>query len=244
MSNLKYSNTMKKSIYLALCMTTLLCSCEKEKGIGLSQKNVEFGWGADTVVVTTETTSWNVETVEVDNKSYATTTEEIGIKGKTFDWLTVVAEERRITLVSVANPSYQKRKFSIMVRGDAGSEQIVGSQDEMLDGVWDDVIQANPKELTVKAEGETVRVTTKSYWWICTIEAEDEVYHATPEENRLCSGDEMRFEKRVGWLTVNRDGNDVVISVDANDTGRDRTFGVTLGEGDYYCKITGVQQAE
>lgn len=236
----------------------LLGSCESKASIGLSAKHVEFGWRGDTVVVTTESAGWDIESVAISydpqhydttgmnlcDRLYPTSASEIGTAGKTFDWLTVVSEEKAVKLIVPRNTMQPTRTFCITFTGDnLQTEQLTGSQREMMDGDWDDVIQANPKTLSAKAEGETLRITTESYWWICTIEAGDNVYHATSEEYRQCS-DEKNFSKTVDWLTVKRDNNDVIVTVDANKTGKERTFGITLGEGDYYCPIKGTQKAE
>ena len=105
-----------------------------------------------------------------------------------------------------------------------------------------DVIQLNPKEVVAGAEGGTLRATTESFWWINYIRVDDFVYHTTKEESELCF-EEMIFEKTVEWLTVKREQNDVVLTLEANRTGRERTFEVRLGEGDFYCFLTGIQLA-
>lgn len=226
-----------------MSVMALLGSCANVGNIGLSTKNIELKYDGDTAVVTTKSADWNIESVEIGGKTYSPSLDELGSEGKTFEWLTMRADETSLTVIVAPNADTNKRLCSITVKGKSGSEKITCCQEGMTVGDWKDVIQANPKELEVKPEGETVRVQTKSYWWICTITAGDEVCHSTREENLQCSGD-MKFEKTVGWLTVKRDANDVVITAEPNKSGIERTFSIVLGEGDYYCTVTGVQKAE
>ena len=100
----------------------------------------------------------------------------------------------------------------------------------------------NPKEVVAGAEGGTLRATTESFWWINSIKVDETVYYSTREENHLCFAEKI-FEKTVEWLTVKREQNDVVLTLEANRTGRERTFEVRLGEGDFYCFLTGIQLA-
>ena len=65
-------------------------------------------------------------------------------------------------------------------------------------------------------------------------------YPSSEEENRRCA-DENYFDKQVEWLRVQRDGNDVVVTVDANTTGELRTFMIRIGQGDFYTLLNGVQ---
>lgn len=48
-------------------------------------------------------------------------------------------------------------------------------------------------------------------------------------------------DKQVEWLRVQRDGNDVVVTVDANTTRELRTFMIRIGQGDFYTLLNGVQ---
>ena len=212
-----------------------------ENPLGLSDTIIVLYDVADTQSVQTRKTGWSLDAVEVEDHLYQVAEAEKNADGSyTFEWLTVKCSDREIVVSAIKNEGSMRRFILRLLFGDRTIE-IPGIQ-IALEGWWPDIIQLNPKEVVAGAEGGTLRATTESFWWIDCIKVDETVYYSTEEEDHLCFAEKI-FEKTVEWLTVKREQNDVVLTLEANRTGRERTFEVRLGEGDFYCLLTGIQLA-
>ena len=212
-----------------------------ENPLGLSDTIIVLYDVADTQSVQTRKTGWSLDAVVVEDRLYQVAEAEKNADGSyTFEWLTVKCSDRKI-VVSVMQNEGLPRRFALYLLFDDRTIEIPGIQ-IALEGWWPDIIQLNPKEVVADAEGGTLRATTESFWWIDRIKVDDAVYYSTEEEDHLCA-EKMIFEKTVEWLTVKREQNDVVLTLEANRTGRERTFEVWLGEMNYYCCLNGIQLA-
>ena len=212
-----------------------------ENLLGLSDTIIVLHDVADTQSVQTRKTGWSLDAVEVEDRLYKVAEAEKNADGSyTFEWLTVKCSDREIVVSAIKNEGAMRR-FILRLLFDDRTIEISGRQYAPI-GWIPDVIQLNPKEVVAGAEGGTLRATTESFWWINSIKVDETVYYSTREENHLCFK-EMIFEKTVEWLTVKREQNDVVLTLEANRTGRERTFEVWLGEMNYYCCLNGIQLA-
>ena len=212
-----------------------------ENPLGLSDTIIVFYAEESIDSVQTRKTGWGLDAVEVEGHLYQVAEAEKNADGSyTFEWLTVKSSDREIVVSAIKNEGAMRRFILRLLFGDRTIE-ISGRQYAPI-GWIPDVIQLNPKEVVAGAEGGTLRATTESFWWINSIKVDETVYYSTREENHLCFK-EMIFEKTVEWLTVKREQNDVVLTLEANRTGRERTFEVWLGEMNYYCCLNGIQLA-
>ena len=212
-----------------------------ENPLGLSDTIIVLYDVADTLSVRTRKTGWSLDAVVVEGHLYKVAEAEKNADGSyTFEWLTVKCSDREIAVSAIKNEG-DVRKFILHLLFDDCTIEISGLQCAAFDFVTD-IIQLNPKEVVAGAEGGTLRATTESFWWINYIRVDDFVYHTTKEESELCC-EEMIFEKTVGWLTVKREQNDIVLMLEANQTGRERTFEVDLQEEDCFCLLKGIQLA-
>ena len=212
-----------------------------ENLLGLSDTIIVLHDVADTQSVQTRKTGWSLDAVEVEDRLYKVAEAEKNADGSyTFEWLTVKCSDREIVVSAIKNEGAMRR-FILRLLFDDRTIEISGRQYAPI-GWIPDVIQLNPKEVVAGAEGGTLRATTESFWWINSIKVDETVYYSTREENHLCFK-EMIFEKTVEWLTVKREQNDVVLTLEANRTGQERTFEVWLGEMNYYCCLNGIQLA-
>jgi len=212
-----------------------------ENPLGLSDTIIVFYAEESIDSVQTRKTGWSLDAVEVEGHLYKVAEVEKNADGSyTFEWLTVKCSDRKI-VVSVTQNEGLPRRFALYLLFGDRTIEIPGIQ-IAVEGWSPDIIHLNPKEVVAGAEGGTLRATTESFWWIDRIKVDDAVYYSTEEEDHLCA-EKMIFEKTVEWLTVKREQNDVVLTLEANRTGRERTFEVRLGEGDFYCLLTGIQLA-
>lgn len=231
---------MKKMLLIAGIMLFLAsCTSDREKDslIGLSETELNFDGVGDTVKVLTEVSGWNLSNICVDGVDFKISDSDFQI-GE-FGWLSVWRSDRELT-VGVKNNYGAARSFSIELELDGEISVLSGSQEEFLDGIWEDIINLSPRDVAVPEEGGVIRATTDGYWWIVSIIVNENYYPSSEEENRRCA-DENYFDKQVEWLRVQRDGNDVVVTVDANTTGELRTFMIRIGQGDFYTLLNGVQ---
>ena len=213
-----------------------------ENPLGLSDTIIGFYAEESIDSVQTRKTGWRLDAVEVEGRLYQVAEAEKNADGSyTFEWLTVKCSDRKIVVSVMQNEGRLPRRFALHLLFDDRTIEIPGIQ-EALEGWWPDIIQLNPKEVVAGAEGGTLRATTESFWWINSIKVDETVYYSTREENHLCFAEKI-FEKTVEWLTVKREQNDVVLTLEANRTGRERTFEVWLGEMNYYCCLNGIQLA-
>ncbi len=212
-----------------------------ENPLGLSDTIIGFYAEESIDSVQTRKTGWSLDAVVVEGRLYQVAEAEKNADGSyTFEWLTVKCSDREIVVSAIKNEG-AVRRFILRLLFDDRTIEISGRQYAAI-GWGSDVIQLNPKEVVAGAEGGTLRATTESFWWIDSIKVDETVYYSTREENHLCFAEKI-FEKTVEWLTVKREQNDVVLTLEANRTGRERTFEVRLGEGDFYCLLTGIQLA-
>ena len=212
-----------------------------ENPLGLSDTIIGFYAEESIDSVQTRKTGWSLDAVEVEDHLYQVAEAEKNADGSyTFEWLTVKCSDREIVVSAIKNEGSMRRFILRLLFGDRTIE-IPGVQYAPI-GWIPDVIQLNPKEVVAGAEGGILRATTESFWWIDCIKVDETVYYSTEEEDHLCFAEKI-FEKTVEWLTVKREQNDVVLTLEANRTGRERTFEVRLGEGDFYCLLTGIQLA-
>lgn len=231
---------MKKMLLIAGIMLFLAsCTSDREKDslIGLSETELNFDGVGDTVKVLTEVSGWSLSNICVDGVDFKISDSDFQM-GE-FGWLSVWRSDRELT-VGVKNNYGATRSFSIELELDGEISVLSGSQEEFLDGIWEDIINLSPRDVAVPEEGGVIRATTDGYWWIVSIIVNENYYPSSEEENRRCA-DENYFDKQVEWLRVQRDGNDVVVTVDANTTGELRTFMIRIGQGDFYTLLNGVQ---
>lgn len=110
---------------------------------------------------------------------------------------------------------------------------------DRLDGDWDDIIKLSEREVNVTAEANTVLITTEgTWWWIDFVSLnKDRSYELsgidTSEENFLIEEDEFSIERR--------NANEILISINKNETGSERRLFIGLQAGDYFDNITIVQ---
>lgn len=231
---------MKKMLLIAGIMLFLAsCTSDREKDslIGLSETELNFDGVGDTVKVLTEVSGWSLSNICVDGVDFKISDSDFQM-GE-FGWLSVWRSDRELT-VGVKNNYGAARSFFIELELDGEISVLSGSQEEFLDGIWEDIINLSPRDVAVPEEGGVIRATTDGYWWIVSIIVNENYYPSSEEENRRCA-DENYFDKQVEWLRVQRDGNDVVVTVDANTTGELRTFMIRIGQGDFYTLLNGVQ---
>lgn len=243
---------MKNSFYITLGIA-LLCSCSSDdnisvpgvdggSSIGLSDTHVELNCAADTVYVQTEKGGWSVDSVIVEGVSFKMLTDnkdEDGAYAGTFGWLTVKCYDKEIMLATTGNYG-KERSFALQLVAGDSIVKLSGKQDEVMEGMWSDVIKPSPRDVVIGSEGGNVCVTTENLWWIYEIEIDSVPYVSSPTELEECAENGV-FDKTIEWLTVKRDGKNVFLTIEPNTTDKVRNFKITLGSGDYYCSLNGIQ---
>ena len=251
---------MRSYVMIIVCALTLsACSKvvqeeipgkEDDVELGLSSDTVRFDGSAGTVSVPVSATVWSLSNVRIGDVDFRLPA-GVGGAGYTenYGWFTVGCKDHEVVL-SVVENSGNERSFLLELEEDgekteipciqSESEYLDEYRDEALDGPWVDVIQPSEDNLSVVWEGGEVRVSTVQYWWINEIWLEDVGYFSMLEELQMCA-DENYFDKEIDWLRVQRDGNDVVLTLAPNTSGEIRRFRIVLGSGDYYAWLYGVQ---
>ncbi|WP_170154658.1 BACON domain-containing protein [Mangrovibacterium diazotrophicum] len=111
-----------------------------------------------------------------------------------------------------------------------------------MDGLWDDIIKLSTKEVSLAATGGSATITTEGEsWWVYGASLDDDIYYYDAVELDLSSApytlDEDQFSIERSDLTT------IVVSMDANTTGAERTLIVYLEAGDYFDSIKVTQAA-
>lgn len=241
-----------------LFILSLLCvtSCTEEDMrwgdvIGLSTHEVTLNGAGEPVTVNTKGKSWWITTIEIDGKIIYHLTDSsenwnMPQTGKFYqkcDWLNVKADDW--TLNISADTNYEEsRTFKICLSAGDYFDYINGTQEELMTG-GGTPINLKPKQVTIPAEGSTQTCTTdKDIAWIihCTY-INDNIYYATLDEKENCA-DTGKFEKTYEWLTVKRDGENLYVTAQPNNTGKERTFKVVITAGDAGDTLYGTQPAQ
>ena len=232
---------MKKIAFLILGSVLLAAACARtaeDREPGLSETTVELdGNRMDTACVRVSAEEWSLLSVVVDEQEYEVSWMWDGsVYSEVFDWLGVECSEDEICLTVDCNPTGE-RFFTLCLELDGVRTELKGSQSDMLIGSWDDDVQLEPEEVFVGREGGTVRATTKhDWWWFNAVWLGEDYYPFTPEE-KYCED----FDKTVEWLRVRKDGCDLVLTLEPNGTGEERTFKVGMASGDFYFYLNGTQ---
>ena len=220
--------------------------------IGLSTKTVTLNGAGDPATVTTEGKHWLITSIEVDGEtlynSYYDNTEnrnmyQTGKFNKKCDWLNVSVDDWTLNISADMNYG-EERTFKIYVQAGDYHDCIEGTQEELMTG-GGTPINLKPKQVTIPAEGGTQTCTTdKDIAWIihCTY-INDNIYYATLDEKENCA-DTGKFEKTYEWLTVKRDGENLYVTAQPNNTGKERTFKVVITAGDAGDTLYGTQPAQ
>lgn len=219
--------------------------------IGLSTHEVTLNGAGEPVTVNTKGKSWWITTIEIDGKIIYHLTDSsenwnMPQTGKFYqkcDWLNVKADDW--TLNISADTNYEEsRTFKICLSAGDYFDYINGTQEELMTG-GGTPINLKPKQVTIPAEGGTQTCTTnKDIAWIihCTY-INDNIYYATLDEKENCA-DTGKFEKTYEWLTVKRDGENLYVTAQPNNTGKERTFKVVITAGDAGDTLYGTQPAQ
>ena len=220
--------------------------------IGLSTKTVTLNGAGDPATVTTEGKHWWITSIEVDGEtlynSYYDNTEnrnmyQTGKFNKKCDWLNVSVDDWTLNISADMNYG-AGRTFKIYLQAGDYHDCIDGTQEELMTG-GGTPINLKPKQVTIPAEGGTQTCTTdKDIAWIihCTY-INDNIYYATLDEKENCA-DTGKFEKTYEWLTVKRDGENLYVTAQPNNTGKERTFKVVITAGDAGDTLYGTQPAQ
>lgn len=249
---------MKKLIFILFCLS-LITACsssdnmpwsentdveESDNPIELSETELDLDGNGGEYYVSATKTGWTPTSIEVDGVEFMIDNTNGEYSG-TFGWVALKCSDNEIRFTTNAN--YDKeRSFVLNINADGKTIKLPGNQKKIvggveMEGIWKDVIKPSPRDVVVDAAGGNFRSTTQGFWWI-DIYIDGKRYASSEEEDRLCCED-LVFEKKVEWLTVKRDGNDVVFSVEPNKTGKNRTFNIVLGMGDLYVWMSGAQSA-
>lgn len=245
---------MKKLIFMLFCLS-LITACSssddmpwsEESGnpIGLSETELDLDGNGGEYYVSANKTGWTPTSIEVDGVDFMIDNNNGEYSG-TFGWVALKCTDNEIRFTTNAN--YDKeRSFVLNINADGKTIKLPGNQKKIvggveMDGVWEDNIKASPRDVVVNAAGGNFRSNTEGYLWISKIVIDGKTYASSEKERQQCCED-LVFEKKVEWLTVKRDGNDVVFSVEPNKTGKNRTFNIVLGKGNFYCWMNGAQSA-
>lgn len=110
--------------------------------------------------------------------------------------------------------------------------------DSVLDGwVSKDFIGLGWKELHYGVEGGCDTFMTQcDNWWICNIILDGKLQNKKNIED-------PDFETDYGWLSLKREGRRLVVSVEKNHSGVERTFEVALQLGNLFNTVVGTQSA-
>ncbi|TKG97209.1 hypothetical protein EYV94_01920 [Puteibacter caeruleilacunae] len=109
------------------------------------------------------------------------------------------------------------------------------SDENQLDGKWDDNIHLSSKSEEFTAKSDSVIITTKGdWWWVCSITVDGKDYYkfegvdVTKEQYTI---------KEDCFVVERRDKNTLFIKLDDNPTKNDRKVNVCLEAGDYFDHI-------
>lgn len=110
--------------------------------------------------------------------------------------------------------------------------------DSVLDGwVSKDFIGLGWREVHYGVEGGCDTFMTRcDNWWICNILIDGKLQNKKNIED-------PDFETDYGWLSLKREGRRLVVSIEKNHTGVERTFEVALQLGDLFNTVVGTQSA-
>lgn len=238
---------MKKLfLLLAALPVFMLQSCDNDEKddltngekIGLSQTELEYTWRGGCDTLQTQGSDWYFSEITVDGKTETLTQEEQGTDfEKTVEWLNVKRKDKEIEIkITDRNTSAtDERTFEIVLQSEAERESIIGKQNVMLDGDWDDVIGLSTREVSFGKDGGTVEVATQGeFWWMTDITLNGEVYAVDYGETSHVKD----------WVSASKIGTTLQIEVSPNDTGAERTFSIGLEAGNYFDRVEGVQAAE
>ena len=145
-------------------------------------------------------------------------------------------EKDDLTNITDRNTSAtDERTFEIVLQSETERESIIGKQNVMLDGDWDDVIGLSTREVSFGKDGGTVEVATQGeFWWMTDITLNGEVYAVDYGETSHVKD----------WVSASKIGTTLQIEVSPNDTGAERTFSIGLEAGNYFDRVEGVQAAD
>lgn len=238
---------MKKLFLLitALPVFMLLQSCDNNENkdltdvgnIGLSQTELEYTWRGGCDTLQTQGSDWYFSEITVDGKTETLAQEEQGTDfEKTVEWLNVKRKDKEIEIkITDRNTSAtDERTFEIVLQSETKRESIIGKQNVMLDGDWDDVIGLSTRDVSFGKEGGTVEVTFQGHCWLNEVKINSERY----------SMDLGVTSYTQDWLSVNMVEKSIFIEVSPNETGVERTFSIGLQAGNYFAMIEGVQTAD
>ncbi len=246
---------MKNIFYITILLLIYSCSIEgpQNDGVDNLQKedlilfvnNIELGWDIDTVSIQTNKDGWELWKVIVDDNTYDVTNPA----DESFDWLDIQCSEKTLTITSnTYNTTDKEKSFIIQLKYNNIIIDLYGTREGAPDDPFNekvivDIIKLKPESVYISAKGGTIRATTEEFWWICDITLDSVTYNSTQEEYQNCYELKM-FEKTIEWLTVKREDNDIILTVEPNTSGKERTFSVNLGNGDYYSRLEGIQSAD
>lgn len=157
-------------------------------------------------------------------------------------WLTVKCDNHRITLTATENADVNVRTCEITVQAEGYSDVIKGTQAGWTTGGATNYINLNPKEMKFGKDGGQSIATTEGPNWGIGVITIDENYTTIENSEYMKCYTEGIFDKTISWLTVRRDGLNLIITVAPNDTGKERKFCVSLSHYDEFQRLNGLQE--
>lgn len=249
---------MKKMYFVLSLLLFAFSSCSDDENSSVRQakqsdKEVSFVQAGGVAYVDAEGKNWWLNAISaVDNDGQTAKYELTSAEKKEFaetgkfeavcGWLTVKCENNRIALTATENASANVRICEIAVQDEGGPYMIKGRQEGWLTGEPTDYIKLNPKEMRFGKDGGQSVATTEFPDWGIGVITIDEDYTIIKEAEYTKCFSEGVFDKTISWLTVRRDGLNLIITVAPNDTGKERKFCVSLSHYDEFQRLNGIQE--
>lgn len=110
-------------------------------------------------------------------------------------------------------------------------------------GQWDDNILLSTKSVEFGAGADSTIITTGGdWWWIDGISFNDSTYQYYGSEEVDLESDSYTIAEE-GFVVERRDKNTLFIKLDKNETGEERSMGISLEAGDYFDYVNVTQAA-
>lgn len=215
--------------------------------IDLSLREVAFNWREDTVLVTTGGEGWYIDSIIVDSNIYVIPDADrskhasTGLFEITCDWITLKCEGKEMLLIANSrNFEIKERSFVVYLHNGDNTDVLKGTQEQIRDGDWDDMIGLSSRSVSFGNHCDTVCIQTryKTGWWFASVNIDGKMYMGTLEEwEQQIAG---KFRGVYDWLTIDYDDGTIMMIADTNN-GPERRFVIDLEAGNYFDSITGVQ---
>lgn len=117
------------------------------------------------------------------------------------------------------------------------------SGEKTEDGIAEDVIGLSGRSARFTVIQDTVRIHAEGLSWrFVSVRVDGTDYKITPENDKS-QLESHTFSQAYDWLTINRKGHDIVLAALPNGTEKQRTFELSLQDGEYFDSIQGTQDA-